>query len=143
MTNYVDPDREQFDRFKSLDRDQQLDMLNLVRLRDNAAYPAGHPLADAALTGSQAYENYGLETGPVLQRVGGSIKWRGRFDATLIGPPNETWDIMFIAHYPNAHAFLAMIADPEYQKAVVHRQAAVQTSRLIRTDALPLSGLFG
>lgn len=143
MTNYVDPDREQFDRFKSLDRDQQLDMLNLVRLRDNAAYPAGHPLADSALTGSQAYENYGLETGPVLQRVGGSIKWRGRFDTTLIGPPNETWDIMFIAHYPNAHAFLAMIADPEYQKAVVHRQAAVQTSRLIRTDALPLSGLFG
>ena len=45
--------------------------------------------------------------------------------------PNHA-EACFIARYPNAGAFLAMVTDPEYQKAVVHRQAAVATSRLIR-----------
>ena len=49
---------------------------------------------------------------------------------------------MFIAHYPNAHAFLQMISDPRYKLAVIHRQAAVATSRLIRTGPLPLTGEF-
>jgi hypothetical protein len=35
-----------------------------------------------------------------------------------------------------------MVTDPEYQEAVVHRQAAVETSRLIRTQGLPLTGHF-
>lgn len=134
MTDYNDPDRAQFDAFKALDRDAELNMLNLVRFNDLANYPGDHLLARDGLTGAEAYANYGKETQPILARVGGSILWRGRFDLMLIGPSDETWDAMFIAHYPTAHAFLAMVSDPEYQKAVVHRQAAVKTSRLIRTQ---------
>jgi uncharacterized protein (DUF1330 family) len=78
----------------------------------------------------------------VLARVGGTIIWRGGFDVTLIGDASEVWDAMFIAHYPNAGAFLAMVTDPEYQKAVVHRQAAVMNSRLIRSAPLPVSDTF-
>jgi uncharacterized protein (DUF1330 family) len=74
--------------------------------------------------------------------VGGDIIWRGSFECTLIGPGEERWDALFIARYPNARAFLAMVTDPEYQEAVVHRQAAVETSRLIRTQGLPLTGHF-
>lgn len=51
----------------------------------------------------------------------------------LIGPAGEHWDAAFVARYPSAAAFLEMIADPAYRAAVIHRQAAVQTSRLIRT----------
>ncbi len=140
--DYVDPDRAQFDAFKALDRDTPLNMLNLVRLRDRAAYPADHALASQGLTGVQAYRNYGTESGPVLADVGGSIVWRGQFETTLIGPSDEMWDVMFIAHYPTAHAFLQMIADPRYKLAVVHRQAAVATSRLIRSGPLPLTDQF-
>ena len=129
---YIDPDRPQFELFKSLPRDHPIEMLNLVRVRDQAAYPADHPLAGDNLTGHQAYENYGRDSAPVLKRVGGSILWRGAYQATLIGPPDEHWDFMFIARYPDAHAFLAMVKDPDYQRAVIHRQAAVLTSRLIR-----------
>ena len=50
---------------------------------------------------------------------------------------------MFIAHYPTAGAFLAMVTDPEYQKTVVHRQAAVMNSRLIRTKPLAVEDTFG
>ena len=142
MTQYVDPDRSQFDAFKGLDRDTPLHMLNLVRLRDLAAYPADHALASDGLTGAEAYKNYGAASGPVLADVGGSIAWRGQFEATLIGPGDEAWDIMFIAAYPNAHAFLQMISDPRYKRAVVHRQAAVTTSRLIRTSPLPITDEF-
>jgi uncharacterized protein (DUF1330 family) len=142
VTGYIDPERAQFDAFKGLDRDQQIDMLNLVRLRDMANYPGDHEAARDGLTGAEAYAAYGRDSAPILARVGGSILWRGAFDMTLIGPQDEAWDIMFIARYPSAHAFLAMISDPEYQAAVVHRQAAVETSRLIRSRALPLTEGF-
>ncbi|KIC43956.1 hypothetical protein RA28_13165 [Ruegeria sp. ANG-S4] len=132
MTGFIDPEREQFNAFKSLDRDHPIEMLNLVRFRDKAAYPAGHELAKAGLTGAEAYRNYGRDTAPIIARLGASILWRGAFQTLLIGPDNETWDEVFVARYPTAHAFLEMVTDPVYQKAVVHRQAAVETSRLIR-----------
>lgn len=140
---HVDPTREQFEAFKSLPRDTPIQMLNLVRLRDVAAYPADHPMADTGLTGVDAYKNYGAETGPILNKVGGSILWRGSYDTTLIGPADEAWDAVFIAQYPNSGAFLAMVTDPDYQKAVVHRQAAVLTSRLIRCAPTDGGTTFG
>ncbi|NNC72317.1 MAG: DUF1330 domain-containing protein [Sphingomonadaceae bacterium] len=130
--NHVDPSRANFDGFKALDRDQPIDMLNLVRFRDTAAYPGDHPLAAERLTGAEAYANYGSESGPVFARVGGTVLWSGEPQAMVIGPEAEIWHTAFVAHYPNAHAFLEMVADPDYQKAVIHRQAAVETSRLIR-----------
>ena len=142
MTVYIDPDRAQFDAFKGLDRETPIEMVNLVALNDLANYPGDHELARDGLTGAQAYGNYGKQSAPVLAKVGGSILWRGKFESTLIGPSDEIWDLMFIARYPNAHAFLAMISDPDYQKAVVHRQAAVKTSRLIRAGALPITDEF-
>ena len=142
MTHYIDPDRAQFDAFKALDRETELNMLNLVRFRDLANYPGDHELARDGLTGAEAYALYGKHTAPILKKVGGEIIWRGTFEATLIGPGDESWDAMFIARYPNAHAFLAMISDPDYQRAVVHRQAAVETSRLIRTKGEALTDRF-
>ncbi|WP_299024714.1 DUF1330 domain-containing protein [uncultured Sulfitobacter sp.] len=142
MTNYSDTDRAQFEMFKSLPRDTPINMLNLVQFHEHAAYPQGHALAAEGLSGAQAYKNYGAASGPVLKRVGGSIIWRGGFDVTLIGDPAEVWDAMFIAHYPDAGAFLAMVTDPEYQRAVVHRQAAVLNSRLVRAKPLGASDLF-
>ena len=129
---HIDPTRAQFDAFKGLDRDHPIEMLNLVRFRDLANYPGDHDLARDGLTGAEAYALYGKHTAAILQRVGGHILWRAKFETTLIGPDGEAWDAMFIARYPTAHAFLAMISDPDYQRAVVHRQAAVSTSRLIR-----------
>tara|TARA_R110002110_G_scaffold92155_20_gene239957 strand:- start:2615 stop:3046 length:432 start_codon:yes stop_codon:yes gene_type:complete len=143
MTQYLDPDRDQFNAFKALDRDVPLNMLNLVAFNDLANYPGDHTFARDALTGAQAYAMYSKHTAPVMARVGGSVVWRGGFDVTLIGPQDETWDAMFIVHYPTAHAFLAMVTDPEYRTAVVHRQAAVRTSRLIRTRPLPRQDAFG
>lgn len=142
MTQYRDTNRAQFEAFKSLDRTTPVNMLNLVQFHEVAEYPEGHALADQNISGAAAYANYGTASGPVLQRVGGEIIWRGGFEVSLIGPPDVHWDAMFIAQFPNAGAFLAMVTDPEYQHAVVHRQAAVRDSRLIRTTPQPTSEAF-
>jgi hypothetical protein len=65
-------------------------------------------------------------------QVGGSILWRGRFETMVTGPEVREWHDGFVAHYPNAGAFFEMIKDPDYQKAVVNRTAALVDSRLIR-----------
>ncbi|WP_298936767.1 DUF1330 domain-containing protein [uncultured Ruegeria sp.] len=143
MTVYIDPERAQFEAFKALDRDQPIEMLNLVRFRTTANYPADHDLAKAGLTGAQAYRNYGTATAPIIARLGASIMWRGQFQTTLIGPSDEIWDEVFVAHYPTAHAFLKMVTDPVYQAAVIHRQAAVETSRLIRCGSADGGDAFG
>ena len=82
-------------------------MLNLVRLRAQAAYPDGREA-----TGAEAYAAYGRESGPVFERLGGRIVWQGRFELMLIGPQEERWDHCFIAEYPSVAAFVEMIRDP-------------------------------
>ncbi len=143
VAGHVDPTRPQFDAFKALDRAPPIEMLNLVRLRTLAAYPADHPLAPENLTGSEAYARYGQDTAPILARLGGAIAWRGQFQTILIGPESERWDQVFVARYPSAHAFLAMVTDDAYRRAVVHRQAAVRTSRLIRCAPAEPGAGFG
>lgn len=134
---HIDPERAQFDAFKALPRDTPIHMLNLVRFKDRATYPDDHPLARKALTGAEAYANYGKNSSAVFSRVGGSVVWSGMMEAMVIGPPEEHWDAMFIARYPNSGAFMEMVTDPVYRQAVVHRQAAVETSRLIRCASNP------
>ena len=132
MDAHVDPERAQFDAFKALPRDAPVAMINLVRLRERAAYPPDHAEAAKEISGAQAYAAYGRDSGPVFRRVGGSILWSGAPEAVLIGPADERWDTAFVAAYPTAGAFLEMVTDPVYRRAVIHRQAAVATSRLIR-----------
>lgn len=137
--SHIDPTREAFEAFKALDRSQPVQMLNLIRLRETAAYPDGRQA-----TGAEAYAQYGGTSGPIFTRVGGRILWRGTPQTLLIGPADEQWDISFIAAYPTAGAFLEMVTDKDYQtEAVPHRQAAVADSRLLRHAPLEGSSVFG
>lgn len=138
MTGYVDPDKDTFALFRGNDREGPIHMLNLVRLRDRAAYPDGREA-----TGAQTYAAYGRESHPVFSRLGGRIVWRGRFELMLIGPRDEYWDECFIAQYPSVDAFVEMIRDPAYREAVKHRQAAVLDSRLIRLQPTGTGSGFG
>jgi uncharacterized protein (DUF1330 family) len=134
---YVDPEREQFEQFKALPRDTPIHMLNLIKLKDSAAYTDG-----TVATGAEAYAAYGRDSGPIFKRVGGKMLWRGKPESMVIGPMDEQWDMAFIAYYPNSGAFLEMVTDPDYQQAVKHRQAAVETSRLLRQGELPAGDIL-
>jgi uncharacterized protein (DUF1330 family) len=138
MTRHVDPTREQFDAFKALPRDTPIMMLNLIRLKETAEYPDGE-----TCSGAEAYRRYGEHSGPVFRRLGGEIIWRGTQECMVIGPTDKHWDIAFIARYPDAGAFMAMVTDPEYQAIVIHRQVAVEDSRLIRFAPQEAGSGFG
>ena len=124
---HIDPTREQFDAFKALPRDTPIMMLNLIRLKETATYADGE-----TCTGAEAYRRYGEYSGPIFRELGGEILWRGHQECMLTGPTDKHWDIAFVARYPTAGAFLAMVTNPDYQAVVVHRTAAVDDSRLIR-----------
>jgi len=143
MAGSIDPLREQFDAFKALPRDQPIQMLNLVRLKPLAEYPQGHPDHGKGLTGLDAYRAYGRTTAHIFGRVGGRQIWVGRPDVVVTGPADERWDLAFIAEYPGASAFLAMVTDPEYRELVKHRQAGVEDSRLIRLAPVTPGEGFG
>jgi uncharacterized protein (DUF1330 family) len=137
MTGHIDPTKSSFAAFREHDRPGPIDMLNLVRLREAAAYPDGR-----RATGAEAYAAYGRDSAPVFARLGGTVVWRGKFELMLIGPAEERWDRCFIARYPSVAAFVEMIRDPVYREAVKHRQAAVADSRLIRLAAAPPGDSF-
>ncbi len=128
MAHYVNPERDQFEAFKALPRDEPVMMINFVKFRERAEYEDGRECS-----GAEAYAAYGRDSAPVFQRVGGEIIWRGKPEVMLIGPSEKHWDAAFIARYPTAGAFLEMVTDPDYREAVKHRTAGVLDSRLIRT----------
>lgn len=135
---YLGFDGDSFRAFRDVPRDGPIHMLNLVKLKPWADYDDGR-----RVTGAEAYAAYGRESAPVFDRLGGRIVWRGRMEHMLIGPAEgEAWDLIFIAEYPSVQAFTDMIKDPDYRTAMLHRQAAVADSRLIRTEPLSLGGNF-
>jgi uncharacterized protein (DUF1330 family) len=138
VTGFIDPTKQSFAAFRDDARPGPIHMLNLVRLREHAAYPDGR-----TASGADAYAAYGRDSAPVFTRLGGRIVWQGKFELMLIGPTQERWDHCFIAEYPSVAAFVEMIRDPVYREAVKHRQAAVEDSRLIRHAVLPVGKTFG
>lgn len=125
--NHINPTREQFDAFKALPRDTPILMLNLIRLKAVAEYEDGE-----SCSGAEAYRRYGELSGPIFRELDGEIIWRGHQECMLTGPADKHWDIAFVARYPSAAAFLAMVTNPDYQAIVHHRTAGVEDSRLIR-----------
>lgn len=144
MTGSVDPTREAMAAFRDLPLDRPIAMLNLLRFRERAAYADDVDEAISRdVSGAEAYAAYGRAAAAPFARAGGRQAWLGTPQLTVIGPPDEAWDLAFIAEYPSGEAFLGMLQDPEYRAAVVHRQAAVADSRLIRCDVRTPGSAFG
>ena len=131
--NYVDPSAEGWAAFKDLPRDRPIHMLNFVRYRDLAEYPAGHPCAQLGWSGQRAYEEYVSRLKVFLAPVGAGMVWDSPFECVVTGPQPFEWDKVFVMGFPSADAFFAMITAPEYKADIVpHRSAAVLDSRLVR-----------
>ncbi|MDE2596017.1 MAG: DUF1330 domain-containing protein [Sphingomonadales bacterium] len=130
---YVDPDPENWAIFKALPRDTPMHMLNLVRYRDRAEYPQGHPSATLGWSGERAYREYIERLLPFLAGLGAGLSWDGTFECVVTGPKPFEWDKVFVMRFPDSRAFFAMITAPEYKADIVpHRTAAVLDSRLVR-----------
>ncbi len=132
MAGFVDPDRDNWQTFKDLPRDRPIHMLNLIKFRDLAEYPEGHPDHGKGRTGREAYAIYKAGFQRVADADGAAMVWQAPIECAVIGPADE-WDDAFVMGYPDSKAFLAMVKNEEYVRDVVpHRTAAVADSRLIR-----------
>jgi len=118
---------EQLEVLASLPQDTPIVMLNLLRFRDQAAYddPA------EACSGREAYKRYSQTSLQTIAAVGGSVIFSGKAHASLIAPPGERWHQIFLVRYPSVAAFRSMMAMPQYQACVRHREAALEDSRLV------------
>lgn len=138
MSIYIDPDRDAFRQFVGLTIEGPIQMLNLIKLKQDASYEDG-----TAVTGAEAYKAYSKASAPFFEANGGTIAWRGLPKFPVIGPTDEAWDVGFLAEYPSKDHFLNMVKDEGYQAIVFHRQAAVETSRLFCFAKAEGGGLFG
>lgn len=132
MTAHIDPSRENWLAFKDLPRDRPIQMLNLIKLRELAAYPEGHPNYGKGLTGAEAYAIYKQGFQQLVNGTGAAMIWHPPLECVVTGPAGE-WDEIFVMGYPDAATFMAMVKNSDYIRDVVpHRTAAVADSRLIR-----------
>ena len=135
---WVNPTREQFKAIFALPLDAPVHMLNLLRFNPIARYAPDDAEFGEPVSGRAAYERYSEEATPAFAAAGGKQVWIATPELVLIGPPEETWDLAFVAFYPTAQAFVDMVRDPDYQRATRHRTAAVADSRLVRcAPAMP------
>jgi uncharacterized protein (DUF1330 family) len=124
---YVSGTDDQWELLKAADPNVPIAMLNLIRFRDTAL--DGHECD--AMTGQQAYAEYGRRLRTLADEFPGTAFWVGDAEATVIGPAEESWDLVLLVRYESVTIFRDMLGSAQYQAAAVARTAAVADSRLV------------
>jgi uncharacterized protein (DUF1330 family) len=127
----VRPTRESLSRLSALPKETPIVMVNLLKFRQKSLYPQGSSFDDC--TGRQAYKRYMDIAVEKLSEVGAKPLWMSKALVGVIAPAEEQWDQVLLVKYPSVDAFLTMIGMPDYLAATVHREAALEDSRLIAT----------
>ncbi len=130
----IEPTPQRLSQFlQAADDGSPVVMLNLLRYRDQAAYPEGSGASPCS--GREAYGRYSEAVLPLLQGVGGRPVWGGAAWFDLIAPEGESWHDAVLVEYPSRQAFLSMVGSAAYQAISFHRSAALADSRLIALRA--------
>jgi uncharacterized protein (DUF1330 family) len=106
-----------------------------------SSLPAGEPvvminlLAFKASGGAESYGRYAQAVVPHLQRVGGEALYAGAANLQVVGEGERPWwDTIIVVRYPSPEAFLAMVADADYQAIHLHRAEGLERAELIATS---------
>ena len=114
-------------------------MLNLLRFRAVADYSAHPELAPATpISGAEAFDRYIAHTLPFLRESGGELLFLGAGGRFLIGPADEHWDHAALVRQSSVQSFMAFASNAAYLAGIGHRTAALEDSRLLPLQALPV-----
>lgn len=114
-------------------------MLNLLRFRDVADYSAHPDLApETPISGAEAFDRYIRHTLPFLHESGGDLVFLGSGGPYLIGPEQETWDLVMLVRQSSVASFLAFESHEGYLPGLGHRTAAIEDARLLPLVEAPL-----
>ena len=131
----INPDQEQLRSLLQSGEAGALQFANLLSYRAVAAYPERHELASAGLTGAEAYGRYGVVALDHVVRRGGVLTLYNDVLQVLIGQTGP-WDQIAVMQYPGIDAFVDMIRDPDYQAALVHRDAGLAETAILVSRSL-------
>ncbi len=131
----INPDEGQLRALLASDAGGPLQFVNLLSYRPRAQYPEGHELAAAGLSGAEAYGRYGAVALDHVARRGGLLTLYNDVLQVLIGE-TRPWDQIAVMQYPDTNAFVDMIRDPDYQAALVHRDAGLAETAILVTRPL-------
>lgn len=125
VENALRPSDEQLKSFfarAGTGKDGPVVMVNLLKFREQAAYPDGR---DADISGQEAYMRYGVEVAKIVAKLGGRMLFGAAVDGLMIGKCEELWDQVALVEYPSRAAFMEMVMSPEYRAIEVHREAGL------------------
>lgn len=130
MTVALHPTRESLSAYlQNIPAGEPVTLLNLLRFRKIANYPAG--TSNAEISGSDAFATYSRLMMPLLAAAGAEITWLGRMATVLIAPSDEHWDEVVLVRFPDKDGYVKMSTTDKYIELSVHRTAALADSRLI------------
>jgi len=133
VKNAVMPTSEQMKGFFEDDHGQIICMINLLKFKEKADYPADHELHGKDMTGAEAYEIYGEEVSKLLTGLGGEMRFAGDVHRLMLGEVDELWDKVAIAIYPNRQAMVDMMMSDGYRAIEAHRNAGLAGQLNIET----------
>lgn len=126
MTTTVEATVEQITALGARPSDAPVLMVNLLKFK--------------AEGGLESYRRYTREVAPLLERVGGAVRYGGTAPANVIGDGEKPWwDAILIVEYPTPQAFLDMVSTPEYARVHEHRAAGLDRGDLIATSSWSVS----
>lgn len=130
----IDPTRDQVRAMRDADQEAPVVMLNLLKFRKEAAYPADAGFE--ACSGIAAYKRY---QHAFVEAVGSVSQAQVLYDGPceqvfigMAGAQETDWDKVLMVRYPARKHFLAMMANEDYREALVHRYAGLERTVLIQ-----------
>ena len=131
-------DPELFESLKRLlarDDGREFVMVNLIRYREKAAYPAGSPYDDSAI---EADKRYARAFFPYLLRYGNVPIFISRRSGSFIEPQHaEHWQVVAMIRYRSRRDFIRSVSAVIGKDVMVHKWAAIDT-----THVFPVRPLF-
>lgn len=126
-------DEAQAAEFYKQDQWQRFTMVNLNGMRDTAQYAMSESSSRANNPSAQtAYRRYARNTAIEVFRRGGNFLWVAKPMTVLVGdsdhPLGRHWSEFVLVGWPSRMAFRHLIADKNFTRAVVHRDAGLERS---------------
>ncbi len=112
----IDPKGADLKRFLAEDLPGPVVMLNLLRFA-----PDGRAKYEAYVAGFRALGG----------RFGAELLYAGEGKTAIIAEPGQAWDAVLLVRYPDRGRFLAMVADPEYQR-ITHLRTEALTEAVLQ-----------
>jgi len=121
----TEPSLKQIQEISNADQDRPFDMINLIKYRPVAIYESDTENLKGK-TGREAYSEYIQVAFPKIVELGGTLTYMGLCDHQFVGDDSQDYDELIIVRYPSRKAYLGMFNSPEYQAAIMHRQAGLE-----------------